>query len=174
VTDTLLSNACSGLGCATPAEIGYAADAGTLNESKRGFSMRGEKIYEYDLDVTGLTDYGVSLEAILTGKEKVPPQGLRIDVAFEGRAQGRLAGQVRGVDYLRLRADGRVDLDIRATIETGDGRRIALSADAAQEDESRCIREPTSADVPIARTLIVDANTNLGGINGRRLCLVTE
>jgi Protein of unknown function (DUF3237) len=91
--------------------------------------MRGEKIYEYDLDVTGLTDYGVSLEAILTGKEKVPPQGLRIDVAFEGRAQGRLAGHVRGVDYLRLRADGRIDLDIRATIETGDGRRIALSAD---------------------------------------------
>ena len=91
--------------------------------------MRGEKIYEYDLDVTGLTDYGVSLEAILTGKEKVPPQGLRIDVAFEGRAQGRLAGHVRGVDYLRLRADGRIDLDIRAAIETGDGRRIALSAD---------------------------------------------
>lgn len=91
--------------------------------------MRGEKIYEYDLDVTGLTDYGVSLEAILTGKEKVPPQGPRIDVAFEGRAQGRLAGHVRGVDYLRLRADGRIDLDIRAAIETGDGRRIALSAD---------------------------------------------
>lgn len=33
------------------------------------------------------------------------------------------------MDYLRLRADGRIDLDIRATIETGDGRRIALSAD---------------------------------------------
>ena len=28
-----------------------------------------------------------------------------------------------------MRADGRVDLDIRATIETEDGRRIALSAD---------------------------------------------
>ena len=91
--------------------------------------MRGEKIYEYDLDVTGVTDYGVTLEAILSGQEKVPPQGLRIDVAFEGRAIGRLAGRVRGVDYLRLRADGRVDLDIRAIIETGDGCRIALSAD---------------------------------------------
>ncbi len=91
--------------------------------------MRGEKIYEYDLDVLGMTDHGVSLEAILTGKEKVPPQGARVDVAFEGRAKGRLAGKVRGVDYLRLRADGRVDLDIRITIETGDGHRIALSAD---------------------------------------------
>jgi hypothetical protein len=59
----------------------------------------------------------------------VPPQGARIDVAFEGRAVGRLAGRVRGVDYVRIRADGRIDLDIRAVVETEDGRRIALSAD---------------------------------------------
>jgi len=91
--------------------------------------MKGEKIYEYDLDVTGITDYGVSLDAILSGKEKLPPQGVRIDVAFEGRAVGRLAGRVRGIDYLRMRADGRIDLDIRAILETDDGRRIALSAD---------------------------------------------
>ena len=91
--------------------------------------MRGEKIYEYDLDVTGVTDYGVSLEAILAGKEKVPPQGARFDVAFEGRAKGRLSGRVRGIDYLQMRTDGRVGLDIRASIETDDGRRIALSAD---------------------------------------------
>ena len=91
--------------------------------------MKGEKIYEYDLDITGLTDYGVSLEAILSGKEKIPPQGARIDVAFEGRATGRLAGRVRGIDHLRIRADGRIDLDIRAVVETENGRRIALSAD---------------------------------------------
>ena len=91
--------------------------------------MRGEKIYEYDLDVTGMTDYGVTLEAILSGQARVPPQGVRIDVAFEGRAKGRLTGRVRGIDYLRMRADGRVDLDIRAIVETADGHRIALSAD---------------------------------------------
>ena len=91
--------------------------------------MRGEKIYEYDLDVTGMTDYGVSLDAIVSGKEKIPPQGARIDVAFEGRAIGRLAGLVRGTDYLRIRADGRIDLDIRAVVETENGCRIALSAD---------------------------------------------
>ena len=90
--------------------------------------MRGEKIYEYDLNFTGASDYGVSLESILSGKEKVPPQGARFDVAFEGRASGRLSGRVRGVDYLRMRADGRIDLDIRAIIETDDGCRIALAA----------------------------------------------
>lgn len=91
--------------------------------------MRGEKIYAYDLDVTGMTDYGVTLDAILSGQVRVPPQGVRIDVAFEGRAAGRVAGRVRGVDYVRMRADGRIDLDIRATVETDAGHRIALCAD---------------------------------------------
>ena len=91
--------------------------------------MTGEKIYEYDLDVTGITDYGVTLEAILSGQASVPPQGARVDVAFDGHAKGRLTGRVRGIDYLRIRADGRIDLDIRAIIETEDGHRIALSAD---------------------------------------------
>ncbi|HYA16226.1 MAG TPA: DUF3237 family protein [Bryobacteraceae bacterium] len=91
--------------------------------------MRGEKIYEYDLDITSMTDYGVTLEAILSGKAKIPPQGTRFDAAFVGRATGRLSGHVRGVDYIRMRADGRIELDIRATIETEDGHRIALAAD---------------------------------------------
>jgi hypothetical protein len=90
--------------------------------------MNAEKIYEYDLDITGVTDYGITLDAILSGKEKIPPQGARIDVAFEGRAIGRLSGHVRGVDYLQIRADGRFDLNIHATISTDDGHRIALSA----------------------------------------------
>src|SRR3972149_3913439 len=91
--------------------------------------MRGEKIYEYDLDVTGMTDYGGSLDAILSGKEKIPPQGGRIDVAFEGHARGRRVGRVRGMHYSRMRAGGRIDLDIRPIVETADGHRIALSAD---------------------------------------------
>jgi hypothetical protein len=90
--------------------------------------MRGEKIYEYDLDVTGVTDFGVEMGAALSGQVKLPPQGIRIDVAFAGRASGRLAGRVHGIDHARMRADGRIDLDIRAVIETDGGRRIALAA----------------------------------------------
>jgi hypothetical protein len=91
--------------------------------------MTGEEIYSYDLDITGMTDHGIPLPAIISGESKVPPQGARIDVTFAGVATGRLTGSVKGVDYLRIRADGRMDLDIRATIETNDGCRIALSAD---------------------------------------------
>ena len=90
--------------------------------------MNGEKVYEYDLDITGTTDFGVSLEAILSGQETVPPQGARIDVTFVGQANGRLSGSVQGVDYLQIRADGRIDLNIKATIETANGQRIGLSA----------------------------------------------
>ena len=73
--------------------------------------MNGQKIYEYDLDITGATDFGVSLQAILSGQEPVPPQDTRIYVAFAGEAKGRLAGRVHGVDYLLVRADGRIGLD---------------------------------------------------------------
>ena len=103
--------------------------------------MNGEKIYEYDLNVTGVTDFGVALQSIVSGESPIPPQGARIDVAFEGRATGRLAGRVSGVDHLRIRADGRMDLDIRAVVETDDGQRIALAADG--------VATPRAAD-PIA------------------------
>jgi len=91
--------------------------------------MRGEKIIEFDADITGVTDYGVSMEAILSDNKKIPPQGARFDVAFDGRSSGLLSGRVRGVDYIWARADWRIDLDIRATVETESGHRIALSGD---------------------------------------------
>src|SRR5215467_15163581 len=89
--------------------------------------MRGEKIYECDFNISGVIDYGVTLDALLSGKEKVPLQGARVDVAFEGEIKGRITGKVRsGVEYLQLRADGRTDLDGRATVETEDDHRIAM------------------------------------------------
>jgi len=92
-------------------------------------TMRGEKIYEYEFNLTGVTDYGVSMDAILAGKETVPLQGARFDLAVEGRGKGHLSGRAHGVDYLRMRADGRIELDLHLTIETDDGHRIALSGD---------------------------------------------
>jgi hypothetical protein len=37
-------------------------------------AMRGEKIYEHDLDLTGVMDYGMSMDALLTGREAIPLQ----------------------------------------------------------------------------------------------------
>ena len=130
-------------------------------------SMRGEKIYEVDLDIVGMTDYGVSLQAILAGEKKIPSQGARFDVAFEGHSTGRLSGRVRGVDYLRLRADGRLDLDIRAMIETVDGHRIAASIDGL------CVPR---ADEPIAdlfeNVQLTTASADYAWVNARLIWAV--
>ena len=126
--------------------------------------MKGEKIYEYDLDITGMTDFGISLESILSEKEAVPPQGVRIDVAFEGHASGRLSGKVRGVDYLRLRPDGRIDLDIRATIETDDGQRISLSADGV------AVAHPGNPVADLSENVrLTTASANYAWVNSRQI-----
>lgn len=90
--------------------------------------MASEKIFEYDLDIISVTDYGANMEAIFAGQENVPLQGAQFDVTVAGSIKGRVTGSLRGVDYLRVRADGRRELDLRATIETNDGNRIAFSA----------------------------------------------
>src|SRR5260370_40706343 len=53
-------------------------------------AMKGEKIYEFEFDITGVTDYGVSKDAILAGKETDRQHGAWIDLAVNGRGQGRL------------------------------------------------------------------------------------
>lgn len=90
--------------------------------------MRGEKIYEYDAALTTQVDFGIELAAILDGSKPIPLQGARFDAGFEGRATGRLAGRVSGVDYAYLRHDGCLELNIRGVFETPDGGRIALQA----------------------------------------------
>ena len=101
----------------------------TRNAMTQNPTMRGDKIYECDLDLVEVADYGVSLDSILAGKEIVPLQGARFDLKVDGRCKGRLSGRQHGVDYIGMRADGRVDLDLHVAIETDDGHRIALSGD---------------------------------------------
>jgi hypothetical protein len=78
-----------------------------------------------------VTAYGApDLGAMLSGAVDVPPQGARIDIAFEGPVVGqKLRGTVKGVEYVRIRPDGRGQLHIHAEITTEDGKKIALFAD---------------------------------------------
>lgn len=90
----------------------------------------GELLYEYTCKVTGMTEFGTSFEALMSGQTPPPPEGARFDVAFEGTASGsRLKGKAIGVDYLHIRADGRFQLHIHAAITTDDGCMISLHAD---------------------------------------------
>lgn len=90
--------------------------------------MSAEKIFEYDLDIVGVTDYGTNMQAVLTGEVDVPLQGAQFDVTLTGSVKGRVSGTLKGIDYFRIRADGRRELELRGTIETDDGSRIAFAA----------------------------------------------
>ena len=95
----------------------------------------GELLYEFTGQFTKVTEYGVSLEALLAGQAAPAPGGARFDVAFEGSSRGpRLKGILAGVDYLQMRADGRTELHIHAEITTEDGE-IAFFADGVATPE---------------------------------------
>jgi len=68
--------------------------------------------------------------SLMEGTVVPPPEGARFDVPFEGESVGpKLRGKVTGIDYLRIRADGRFELHIHAEITTDDGQKISLHAD---------------------------------------------
>ena len=88
----------------------------------------GDELYEIRVKLGAPTEFGVSMEALAAGQVAPPPEGVRFDVPFEGSATGKLAGTVTGVDYLRVRADGRFDLHIHAALTTESGETIAFFA----------------------------------------------
>lgn len=96
----------------------------------------GELLYDVTVHFTKVTEYGVSLEAVLSGQVVPPPAGARFDVAFEGISRGpKIKGTATGVDYLHVRADGRIQLHIHAELTTEDGEKIALFADGVATPE---------------------------------------
>ena len=101
----------------------------------QGITVR-EKLYDADVRFTGVTEYGVSLEALLAQKVKPRPQGARFDLAFEGTLSGTpLNGVIRGTNYFLMRADRTSRLHIHASIETDDRARISFFADGASHDD---------------------------------------
>lgn len=93
-------------------------------------SQKTRFLFEEDVHLTGITEYGVKWSELTTGRISPGPEGVRFDLAFEGSLIGpEIDGTVKGVDFLEIRADGRFMLNIQATITTRDNKRIALRED---------------------------------------------
>lgn len=125
----------------------------------------GELIYEYTAKITGTTEYGISFEALMAGTAAPPPEGARFDGAFEGAATGpKLKGTVAGVDYARIRADGRFDLHLHGAITTDDGQKISLHADGV------ALPRPASPIIDLREnvTLFTSSNT-YAWVNGLQI-----
>ncbi len=99
-------------------------------ENKTSKIEIGELLYECVLNPTGMTEYGTSLAEVSAGKTAMPPEGIRVDGYFEGATIGeKIKGILTGVDYMWIRPDGRIELDIHAEITTEDGQKISLKGD---------------------------------------------
>lgn len=100
-----------------------------------------EHLYDATFHHTSFVDYGYTLEDLASGRA-IPPQGAQFDIGFEGVIEGpRLKGTLVGVDYGILRADGRFDLNLHATITTDDGAQIALAATGIFRPADGAVRE---------------------------------
>lgn len=90
----------------------------------------GELIYEADIQFTGMVDFGLSMQALSSGKSALPLEGARFDQTFQGELHGpKLRGKISGTDYLYVRADGCFQLHLHARVTTEDGANIALSSE---------------------------------------------
>ena len=86
--------------------------------------------YEESFTMTGAEDFGIDMQSALSGATPIPPEAVRINVAFEGALTGpKLEGKITGTDYVLLRGDGTGELDVHAVINTADGARISFYAD---------------------------------------------
>ena len=96
----------------------------------------GEHIFDMTYRNVKFTGYGVDLDALLAGQIPPPPEGARLDAAFEGVLGGpKLKGTISGTDYAHVRADGRIQLHMHAEITTEDGAKIAFFADGVANPE---------------------------------------
>ena len=89
-----------------------------------------ELIFDITGRMTGTDEYGASIQAILEGKAAPPPAGARFDGKVEGTVDGpKLKGSIHSVDYLNIRADGRIELHGHARLDLKDGGKVSLFAD---------------------------------------------
>lgn len=85
-------------------------------------------LFEEEVRLTGVKEYGFSWQQFVSNTEPIPPEGLKFDIHFEGEVTGdRINGTIKGTDYLTVRADGRLFLNLHAAITTNDGAHIHVT-----------------------------------------------
>ena len=98
----------------------------------------GDLLYEANLSITKLTEFGVGIVDATSPDAELPAAGARFDIFVAGTVRGsRIDGTIEAIDYLHVRADRRSQLHIHGAITTADGSNIALYADGvALPDEA--------------------------------------
>jgi hypothetical protein len=107
--------------------------------------MEKEPLFEITYDITSVEEFGSSFEALLQGKLEIPKEGFRANGFLQGVVSGsEIKGTAKGVDYLYVRADGRMQIDVKVTITTEEGKNISFAADGVgipQQDGTMKVAE---------------------------------
>jgi len=91
--------------------------------------QKNTPLYSYELGLTSITGYGISLLDVLSNNRKIPVDGVRQDVHFSGTIKGdKINGIIEGIDYMYIYPDATIELNIFATITTIENKNIALQA----------------------------------------------
>jgi len=91
--------------------------------------LSGELVYRYAPRVTRIVEFGASADAVSrAGRRPRARERASTYISRVLSSDRRLAGTLRGVDYVNFRADGRAELHIHAEITAEDGPKIALLA----------------------------------------------
>jgi hypothetical protein len=86
------------------------------------------KLFSCHYKVTSVVDFGIDFGKFTAGEIPPPASGVRFDIWVEGKAEGKIQGTAKGADYLYVRGDGRMELNVRVDIATDDGARISFEA----------------------------------------------
>ena len=87
--------------------------------------IEDELLFEEDIQLTSIKEYGFTWKDFSEQSKPIPKEGLKFEINFEGTITGeKIKGRVQGIDYLTVRADGRLFLDLHASIATDDGSTI--------------------------------------------------
>ncbi|MBN1967701.1 MAG: DUF3237 family protein [Anaerolineae bacterium] len=89
----------------------------------------GEHLYDVEVQITKVVEFGVSLADLLAGKVAPPPEGARLNVHFEGEWTGKVSGKVTGTDFITVRADGTFQVHIHGELTAPNGDTLAFFND---------------------------------------------
>lgn len=88
-----------------------------------------ELIYTANFGITALTEFGYSFEGMMADEQPIPLEGTQFNIALSGVVKGeKLNGKFEALDYMRVRSDGGMELNLFGTITVEDDIKIAWRA----------------------------------------------
>ncbi len=59
-----------------------------------------EHIFDEEIQLTGITEYGINWDDLTKDNIEIPVQGARFDLAFEGKVTGnKINGKIKGTEF---------------------------------------------------------------------------